>query len=407
MEGSRADIVDFSTENNSMSSRNSIDKTINNKLIETLDALNDTLSKFNIDQAEFSAYKTLEEGGNKTVTKFEELMQKYNKTESDIDFEIEWLSDEELESKFAEEFGEESNEDPASDEDGESSENDIVDTNACGGGSKKKKKKKCEVDSNVIKYSIELNGNIKTFEVSLQDKIYAIQDLVNLTYGESDNTYYGVQVYESYVVMLDYWSGRAYKQSYSEENDSYTLTGDRIEVYSVWVTKEEEKALEEMKSNYAILEQFKVDTENAQLHAQRETILSDKKYSVLTEKDENNEYKNKAYAKLVSEMDNYSLSDLEKELKSVFADYITNGGQFAYNNEQEAKPIVNKKLFGVSFQQDLILMRVTRARFNLSTSNLSLSQIAELCGYNNEVHFYRQFKKLTGVTPAQYRKHPF
>ena len=69
--------------------------------------------------------------------------------------------------------------------------------------------------------------------------------------------------------------------------------------------------------------------------------------------------------------------------------------------------LIYKKLFGVSFQQDLILMRVTRARFNLSTSNLSLSQIAEFCGYNNEVHFYRQFKKLTGVTPAYYRKHPF
>lgn len=69
--------------------------------------------------------------------------------------------------------------------------------------------------------------------------------------------------------------------------------------------------------------------------------------------------------------------------------------------------LIYKRLFGVSFQQDLILMRVTRARFNLSTSNLSLSQIAEFCGYNNEVHFYRQFKKLTGVTPAQYRKHPF
>ena len=51
--------------------------------------------------------------------------------------------------------------------------------------------------------------------------------------------------------------------------------------------------------------------------------------------------------------------------------------------------LIYKKLFGVSFQQDLILMRVTRARFNLSTSNLSLSQIAEFCGYNNEVHFYR------------------
>ena len=69
--------------------------------------------------------------------------------------------------------------------------------------------------------------------------------------------------------------------------------------------------------------------------------------------------------------------------------------------------LVYKKLFGNSFQQDLILMRIARARFTLSTSNLPLSQIAELCGYNNEVHFYRQFKKLMGVTPAHYRKHPF
>jgi hypothetical protein len=42
-------------------------------------------------------------------------------------------------------------------------------------------------------------------------------------------------------------------------------------------------------------------------------------------------------------MDNYSLTDLEKELKSVFADYITNGGQFAYAGEE--KPVVTKKLF--------------------------------------------------------------
>ncbi len=69
--------------------------------------------------------------------------------------------------------------------------------------------------------------------------------------------------------------------------------------------------------------------------------------------------------------------------------------------------MVYKKLFSQSFQQDLIRMRVARARFNLSTSNLPMAQIAEICGYNNEVHFFRQFKKLTGVTPAQYRKHPF
>ena len=64
--------------------------------------------------------------------------------------------------------------------------------------------------------------------------------------------------------------------------------------------------------------------------------------------DENNEYKNEAFAKLVSEMDNYSLSDLEKELKSVFADYITNGGQFSYAEEPEVKTVVSKKTFATS-----------------------------------------------------------
>ena len=106
-----------------------------------------------------------------------------------------------------------------------------------------------------------------------------------------------------------------------------------------------------MRSNYESLVQFKEDTENAQLHAQKEAVLYDAKYSVIAEKDENNEYKNASYAKLVSEMDNYSLTDLEKELKSVFADYITNGGQFAYAGEPEVKPVVSKKTFATSTEK--------------------------------------------------------
>ena len=55
---------------------------------------------------------------------------------------------------------------------------------------------------------------------------------MNQTYAEADNTYYGVSVFSSYVIMCDYWSGRYYKQSYTDENDVYTLTGDRVEVYA-------------------------------------------------------------------------------------------------------------------------------------------------------------------------------
>lgn len=61
-------------------------------------------------------------------------------------------------------------------------------------------------------------------------------------------------------------------------------------------------------------------------------------------------------------------------------------------------------LFGIPFQQDLIRMRIAHAEFALQTSNMTIAQIAELCGYRSEVHFFRQFRKILGITPAKYRK---
>lgn len=374
MKNARLDIVDFSQENNSVINYSEENQKINNKLIETLEALTCTLSKFNINQAENSASKHLEEGGNETV-KFEELLIKYGKTVDDITFEYENLSDEELEAKFAEIFEEENTDgegeaDPeptSKGDEGEDNSGDNVEGSDDGEGVKDGENPevepesdpevKPEVDSVVVhesvkpeKYSITMsNGTVKDFALTLDEINYALYSLVNDTYSESDNAWYSVQVYEDgSVVMYDWWNGKAFRQSYKREEDNFSLVGDRVAVKQIWVTDEEEIALNEMKANYSLLEQFKLDTENAQLHSQREAILYNEKYSVLAEKDEENNYKNEAYAKLVSEMDNYSITDLEKELKSVFADYITNGGQFSYAGEPEEKSMVSKKLFATS-----------------------------------------------------------
>ena len=64
-----------------------------------------------------------------------------------------------------------------------------------------------------------------------------------------------------------------------------------------------------------------------------------------------------------------------------------------------------KELFGVAFNQDVIDMKIDYAKDLLETTDLSLSEISDICGYNNEVHFYRQFKEMNNVTPAKYRKH--
>lgn len=87
-------ISDFSKDENSMFSHNE-------KLIETLDKLNETLARFNINPAQSGEFK---EGGC-LVNKFEELLRKYNKNVEDVTFEYDGLTDEELEAKFAEAFG--------------------------------------------------------------------------------------------------------------------------------------------------------------------------------------------------------------------------------------------------------------------------------------------------------------
>ncbi|MBR1713374.1 MAG: helix-turn-helix transcriptional regulator [Treponema sp.] len=62
------------------------------------------------------------------------------------------------------------------------------------------------------------------------------------------------------------------------------------------------------------------------------------------------------------------------------------------------------EVFGVPFRKDTIAMRISYAKNILSTTDLPVEAVAVQCGYNNMVHFYRQFKKVTGMTPNQYRK---
>ena len=62
-----------------------------------------------------------------------------------------------------------------------------------------------------------------------------------------------------------------------------------------------------------------------------------------------------------------------------------------------------KIFFGLSCKQDVITARIKHAKFYLRTTEMSIHSLAAFCGYDNELHFMRQFKKATGITPSQYR----
>ena len=349
MLGSKITLEDFSEENNSLIK-------FNEKMVE-LQARLEKLETACFDNKKDNS----KEGGNENLNKFEELCQKYEKTVDDITFDYENMSDDELVEAFAKAFDEtDSTDDGSEGADTPSGSETTADGNGEGENNPTEKnpdesekgdttedetpfidddesKKKVNNSENTVEYSFIKNGEEKKFAVSLQDKIYAIQDLVNATYAEADNTYYGVSVYEDYVIMCDWWSGRYYKQTYDSKDDNYSLTGDRVEVYVEFVTADEQKEIESMRSNYAELKAFKENVEKNELHSKKESLLSDEKYSVLSD--------NEAFTELKKNMDNYSLDDLETKAKVIFADYVSSVGNFSLNSSNENKSH-SMQLFG-------------------------------------------------------------
>lgn len=63
-----------------------------------------------------------------------------------------------------------------------------------------------------------------------------------------------------------------------------------------------------------------------------------------------------------------------------------------------------KAEFGVSCYEDVLTARIEMAKYYLINTAFSVSRISELCGYENDVHFIRQFRAREGMTAGEYRR---
>lgn len=306
MEGSRADIADFSVNNNSVK----FDK--DEKMIELLENLNKTLSKFNKEQNH--AQTQSKEGGiNKDMTKFEELLAKYGKTAEDVTFDYTEMSDEELEAKFAEVF------------DDDNSNGDNTDNGQSGEPSND------EGDNKDFSKDELFN---KLFEISFDEIHYALNALCSIYRNDSEWCYVS-QVYEDYFIMEDWDSNKYYKQSYTKDGDNVALSGERIEMFAMLLTESEKLSIEDMRSNYTALKEFKENAEKNELRAKKEAIINTDNYSVLTEKDSEGNYVNADFAELVKTMDNYSVEDFETKVKVMHSDYMSAHANFSSVNTKK------------------------------------------------------------------------
>jgi YesN/AraC family two-component response regulator len=59
---------------------------------------------------------------------------------------------------------------------------------------------------------------------------------------------------------------------------------------------------------------------------------------------------------------------------------------------------------GITIEKYVILQRIERAKELLTYNELSLNEIADKLYYSSVQHLSQQFKKITGLTPSQYKQ---
>ena len=315
MLGSKLTLEDFSEDNNSLVK-------FSNQLNEMQAKLNELEARFIINNTNGKEETRVEMNENfDEVTETEKVTETEETTEEEVtvtENESEETVDETSEDETVDTEDEttEINEDNACDED----ESEVKEDNACGGGGSGSKKKK--------KNSVENEPMTKTYEISHDDIRYALYNLLS-SYEESDNDWYYITgVYDSYFVYESWNGGKIYGQKYTKDNDNVAFDGERYTLHKEYLTDSEYAELQSMRSNYASLKEFKENAEKNELHAKREEILNSEKYEAVSETD--------AFKELVKNMDNYSLEELEKEAKIIFADNF-NMETFAAHAEKAQK----------------------------------------------------------------------
>ena len=323
MLNARLDIADFNAKNNSLFS--DYDSTLID-LQERLEKLESTC--FNNKNDIRGKEETIEVEKEKFE---EEVTETVEVTETEETTEEEVTATENESEETVDETSEEATENVEEDTvENTQNETETTDTNAT------------ENESvNPEKYSVTMSdGSVKEFSLSLDEITMSLYNLVNQMYGEADNAYYGVTVYEdNTLIMSDYWNGKYYRQSFNRDGDNFSLVGDRVAVHSVWVTDEEDVSLNEMRSNYSSVVEELNTYKSAEVFADKMTVFDDEAYSEYLDTDE--------FKALMSEdsVNKYSKEELSEKADATLGKLVKKNKTFSFAGEIPQKKHVSRVAF--------------------------------------------------------------
>jgi hypothetical protein len=297
MEGARLDIKDFIKSKNSVYELNEdVKRFIQDSIVETLNNIDSQRKEEN------------------QMSHFDELLKKYGKTVEEIAFAYEGLSDEELDSAFAEAFENAPNSEDTEDANKETYE---------------------------LEFAVTWNGITNTFSKSLNDQIRDITELVNATYGAEDCAFYDCEVFDDKTVLFhDWWNNRHFKQKYGNKEGNLVLKGERTEVFVRYLTEEELTALDDLKSKFdAKVKEFdEIQEELTHYHDEP------KKQEILNSKDYSSIVANEEFLELSKQDNHFSMSieDVQAKADEILLN-AAKSGKVDFSSHDENKISVSTK----------------------------------------------------------------
>lgn len=330
MTGSNIKLADFSSKNNSLF------EDYESKMVE-LQARIENLETACFNKEQNSSVRTLsKEGGNKeSMTKFEELLAKYNKTVEDVTFDYSELSDEELEAKFAEVFGEDNNTD--GDNSGDNTVNEPSNDNE--GDEENTTEPEGTTDGDNEGEGQNFENMTKTFEISHDDIRYALYNLLS-SYEDADNEWYYITgVYDSYFVYESWDGGKIYGQKYTKDNDNVSFDGERYNLHKEYLTDSEYTEIQDMRSNYTSVVEELNTYKSAEVFADKMTVFDDEAYSEYLDTDE--------FKALMSEdsVNKYSKEELSEKADATLGKLVKKNKTFSFAGETPQKKHVSRVAF--------------------------------------------------------------
>lgn len=297
MAGSKITIADFSADNNSV---------FNENILNEIKKLNE---KFESLQIEFS------KKGESQVDKFNELLEKYNITSDQVEFDYEGLSDEELEAKFAEVFGADDSDNSEEAEAESAGEVTEVEGTSEENTDSTDSTEQVEPEADTENFALTLSDGTKNFSLSYSEIQYGLYNLFNAAHGDEDNWFCIENVYENNTAIFQNWfDNKYYRQSFEVNGDNVSLIGDAEEVFARFVNEAEKTALDMLQSNYDSAKE-ELDSYHAKENeSQINDVLNSNVYEDVKETEE--------FSNLVENHAEFSVEDVKAKADEILLNFV-------------------------------------------------------------------------------------